>query len=317
MTLTDNGEASALQRIGFGCSHVTGGFETRSNVRLLRMVHDRGVRHFDTAPLYGHGTSEDVLGAAFRGDRHKVVIATKVGLPHGELSYGRQLLRLAASPVRRWMPRLSRLAARRIYSTSPGADFAVSSVQRSLETSLRKLRTDYVDILILHEVHRNDITDELLDTLQRFVREGKVRRLGLGTSVEDMQEIRAAGLEFEVYQRSWSVLAADEGLFSDRYQIFHGTILGAIDSVTQRLNADAEARRRVQEICKLECRSPEDIAKILLLCAVSGNPRGVVLFSSRMAARAASYINFLQRSEMTTGPEFLTTLRSCLSLPCQ
>jgi aryl-alcohol dehydrogenase-like predicted oxidoreductase len=272
------------------------------------------VRHFDTAPLYGHGTSEDVVGAAFRGDRHKVIIATKVGIPHGDLSYGRQFFRLAASPIRRWAPRLSKFAVRRIYSTPPHTDFSVSSVQRSLEKSLTKLKTDYVDILILHEVRRDDISDELLRKLQSFVQEGKIRRIGIGTSVESMQGIASAGLEFDVYQRYWSVLTVDENLFADRYQIFHGAVWGALEALTQRLNADAEARRRIQEICKLECRVPDDVAKVLLLSAVSANPRGVVLFSSRVAARVASYLNFLQRAAAAVKPEVVKVVRSCLSL---
>lgn len=310
--MTSIGEARGVHRIGFGCSHVTGGLEARSNTRLLRLVYDRGVRHFDTAPLYGHGTSEDVVGAAFRGDRHKVVIATKVGIPHGELSYRRQLLRLAASPVRRWAPGLSKFAARQIYSATPRTDFSVSSIQRSLEKSLRKLRTDYVDILVLHEVHRDDITDELLGRLHSFVQEGKVRRLGIGTSVESMQEIGRAGLEFDVYQRSWSLLVPDENLFADRYQIFHGAILGAIEALRRRMNADAEARLRVREICGLECRFPEDLAKVLLLSAVSANPRGIVLFSSRVPARAASYLNFLDHAAAAVKPDLVSIVRNCL-----
>jgi hypothetical protein len=307
------GERSELPGIGFGCSHVTGGFEARSNVRLLRLVYDLGVRHFDTAPLYGHGTSEDVIGSAFRGDRHKIIIASKVGIPHGELSQGKQIVRLAASPVRRWAPQLSKLAARQIYPTAPRTDFSVPFVQRSLEKSLTKLKTDYVDILILHEVQRDDITDELLSQLQSFVQQGKVRRIGLGTSVRSMKEIRAAGLEFDVYQRPWSVLTPDEDLFADRYQIFHGSILNGLEVVTKKLNVDVEARQRVQELCELECRSPEDVAKLLLLGAVSANPHGIVLFSSRASARAASYLNFLRRTATGVAPDFIRTLRTCLS----
>jgi D-threo-aldose 1-dehydrogenase len=309
------GERSEVDGIGFGCSHVTGGFEARSNVRLLRLVYDLGVRHFDTAPLYGHGTSEDVIGRAFRGDRHKITITSKVGIPHGELSQGKQIVRLAASPVRRWAPQLSKLAARQIYSTEPGTDFSVPFVQRSLEKSLTKLKTDYIDILLLHEARRGDITDELLSKLQSFVQQGKVRRIGVGTSVRGMQEIRAAGVEFDIYQRPWSLLTPDEDLFADRYQIFHGSILNAIDVVTKKLNADVEARRRVQELCNLECRSSEDIAKLLLLGAVSANSHGIVLFSSRASARAASYLNFLRRTATGGAPDFIGTLRACLSLP--
>src|SRR5205823_202988 len=106
-----------------------------------------------------------------------------------------------------------------------------SFIDRSIEKSLAKLKTDYIDLLLLHEVRPQDVSDELLDKLQKLVRQGKVRRLGIGTSVESMKQIKAAGLDVEVYQRPWSVRVTDEDLFADRYQIFHGSILGAIEAV--------------------------------------------------------------------------------------
>ncbi|KJC49470.1 hypothetical protein UP09_07155 [Bradyrhizobium sp. LTSP885] len=312
MTSTTGGTGRALEQIGFGCSHITGGFEARTNVRLLRRAYDLGLRHFDTAPMYGHGTSEEVLGAAFRGERHNVVIATKVGIPHGELNPRRQLLRLIATPLRRWTPGLSKLAARRIYSAPAQTDFSPSFVDRSIEKSLKKLQTDYIDLLLLHEVRPADISQELLAKLQALVREGKVRRLGIGTSIESMKHIREAGLEFEVYQRPWSVFVPDEELFADRYQIFHGSILGAMRAVGEKLRGDAESRKRLEGLCGLEIRSSDDIAKVLLLAAISANPRGLVLFSSRSKHRVTSYLKFAQGAG--TGPDLLRALRSWLGV---
>ncbi|MCA1433521.1 aldo/keto reductase [Bradyrhizobium sp. BRP20] len=314
MTLKRVTTERALDRIGFGCSHITGGIEARGNLRLLRLAYDLGVRHFDTAPMYGHGTSEDVLAAAFRGERHNISIATKVGIPHGELSSRRQLLRLVATPLRRWTPGLSKLAAKRIYSTPVQTDFSASFIDRSIEKSLAKLKTDYIDVLLLHEVSPRDVSDELLDKLQKLVRQGKVRRLGIGTSVESMKQINAAGLDFEVYQRPWSVRVADESLFADRYQIFHGSILGAIEAVDEKLRLDARSRARLQELCRIEIESPDDIAKVLLLAAVAANPRGLVLFSSRARGRIASYLQFVQSADTEAGAEVLRTLRNCLGL---
>ncbi|MGR4930969.1 aldo/keto reductase [Bradyrhizobium sp. CAR08] len=312
--MTDVKAERAVERIGFGCSHITAGFEARANLRLLRLAYDLGVRHFDTAPMYGHGTSEEVLATAFRGERHNISIATKVGIPHGELSSRRQLLRLVATPLRRWTPGLSKLAAKRIYSAPVQTDFSASSIDRSIEKSLAKLKTDYIDLLLLHEVRPRDVSDELLDKLHKLVRQGKVRRLGIGTSVESMKQIRAAGLDVEVYQRPWSVRVADEDLFADRYQIFHGSILGAIEAVGDRVRADARCREGLQELCRIEIGSPDDIAKVLLLAAIAANPRGLVLFSSRARSRVASYLQFAQRVDPKAGAEVLATLRTCLGV---
>ncbi|OSI25740.1 hypothetical protein BSZ21_12720 [Bradyrhizobium canariense] len=314
MSLTGVKAERAPERIGFGCSHITAGFEARANLRLLRLAYDLGVRHFDTAPMYGHGTSEEVLATAFRGERHNISIATKVGIPHGELSSRRQLLRLVATPLRRWTPGLSKLAAKRIYSAPVQTDFSASFIDRSIEKSLAKLKTDYIDLLLLHEVRPQDVSDELLDKLQKLVRQGKVRRLGVGTSVESMRQIKAAGLDVQVYQRPWSVRVADEDLFADRYQIFHGSILGAIEAVGDKLRADAPSRKRLQELCRIEIGSPDDIGKVLLLAAIAANPRGLVLFSSRARGRVASYLQFAQSADTDAAAGVLATLRTCLGV---
>jgi D-threo-aldose 1-dehydrogenase len=306
-------DVGAEQRIGFGCSHITAGFEARSNMRLLRAAYDLGVRHFDTAPFYGHGTSEEVVGDAFRRDRHKVTIATKIGIPHGTLSYKRQIVRFLASPIRRWTPGISKFAAGQIYSTQPRTDFSLSAIEWSLDKSLKKLKTDYIDIVLLHEVRVEDLSDELLNKLWRLVGEGKVRRLGIGTTIQCMREIQGGGYDFEIYQRPWSVFVPDERLFADRYQILHGSILSAAGTVRENLRTDPKFRLRLQQLSGLEFRSTDDIGKILLLGAVSANPRGLALFSSQVQSRIASYMKFMtENSTANLGAQLVETLRGNL-----
>ena len=313
MKRVDLGRETHSQRIGFGCSHITGGFEGRSNIRVLRAAYDLGVRHFDTAPLYGHGTSEEVVGDAFRRDRHKVTIATKIGIPHGTLSYKGQFVRFLATPLRRWTPGISKFAAAKMYSTPPRTDFSPASIERSIDKSLKKLKTDYVDILLLHEVRVQDISDELLTKLRRLVIEGKVRQLGIGTTIQSMMEIQEKGYEFEVYQRPWSVFVPDEGLFADRYRIFHGSILSAAATIKEKLRADPKFCRQLQELSGLEFRSTDDIGKILLLAAVSANPLGLALFSSKVQTRIASYVKFVTEDPTAKlGNQLATAIRGNL-----
>src|SRR5258706_5555021 len=313
MKPVDLGGETHSQRIGFGCSHITGGFEARSNIRVLRAAYDLGVRHFDTAPLYGHGTSEEIVGHAFRRERHKVTIATKIGIPHGTLSYKSQFIRLLATPLRRWTPGISKFAAGKMYSTPPRTDFSPASIERSLDKSLVKLKTDYVDILLLHEVRVKDISDELLTKLGRLVIEGKVRRLGIGTNIQSMREIQEKGYEFEVYQRPWSVFVPDEGLFADRYRIFHGSILSAAATIRGKLRADPTFCRQLQELSGLEFRSTDDIGRILLLAALSANPHGLALFSSKVQTRIASYVKFVtENPPAKLGYQLATAIRGNL-----
>ncbi len=111
--------------------------------RLIDVCVDAGVNLFDTANGYSDGRSEEVLGKAVEGRRDKVLISTKSGFP-----------------------------------TGPGPNDEGSSryhLRNALEASLRRLGTDYVDIYHLHAFDALTPIEEVQDTLNKFVREGKIR----------------------------------------------------------------------------------------------------------------------------------------------
>jgi aryl-alcohol dehydrogenase-like predicted oxidoreductase len=111
--------------------------------RLIDICFDAGVNLFDTANGYSDGRSEEVLGKALEGKRDKALISTKSGFPTGS-----------------------------------GPNDEGSSryhLRRALEDSLRRLGTDYVDIYHLHGFDALSPVEEVQDTLNKFVREGKVR----------------------------------------------------------------------------------------------------------------------------------------------
>lgn len=122
---------------GFGQTEVD---EAR---RLVSICLDAGVNLFDTANGYSDGRSEEILGKALAGRRDRVLLSTKSGFP-----------------------------------TGPGPNDEGSSrhhLQRALEDSLRRLGTDYIDIYHLHCFDAQTPIEEVQDTLNKFVREGKVR----------------------------------------------------------------------------------------------------------------------------------------------
>jgi aryl-alcohol dehydrogenase-like predicted oxidoreductase len=122
---------------GFGSTEVE---EAR---RLIEICAEAGVNLFDTANGYSEGRSEEILGRALAGKRDKVLISTKSGFP-----------------------------------TGPGPNDEGSSryhLRRALEDSLRRLGTDYIDIYHLHGFDALTPVEEVQETLNEFVREGKVR----------------------------------------------------------------------------------------------------------------------------------------------
>ncbi|WP_395457745.1 aldo/keto reductase (plasmid) [Azospirillum melinis] len=114
--------------------------------RLIDICLDAGVTLFDTADVYSDGGSEEVLGAAIRGRRDKLLISTKTGLPMGD------------------GPNDAGLSRHRLIG--------------AVEAALRRLGTDYIDLLQLHAFDAFTPVEEVLHTLDTLVRAGKVRHIG-------------------------------------------------------------------------------------------------------------------------------------------
>ncbi|SON58399.1 General stress protein 69 [Hartmannibacter diazotrophicus] len=115
--------------------------------RLVDICLDAGVTLFDTADVYSDGTSERILGTAIKGRREEVLISTKTGLPIGE---------------------------------GPNeAGTSRSRLIRAVEEALRRLGTDYIDLLQLHAFDAATPVEEVLQALDTLVRAGKVRYVGV------------------------------------------------------------------------------------------------------------------------------------------
>ena len=137
-----------------------GPVDDAESLAALRRAFERGVTFFDTAGLYGYGHSEQIIGRAFRRDRARVVIASKGGL----------------------------------LNAAGDQDFSAAHLRQSVEASLRRLQTDYIDVYQLHNppVDAMSADDPAIVELQQMQREGKIRAVGLsGRSPEDA--LTAAG----------------------------------------------------------------------------------------------------------------------------
>ena len=142
-----------------------GPFDPAEGERAVHRAVDEGINLFDTAPYYGRGVSESRLGDALRGRRDRVLISTKVGRYDRDLPHG--------------------------------FDFSAERVARSIEESLRRLRTDVIDIYIAHDIEFGDrevVLGETLPAMRRLQEEGKVRFVGIsGFPLEILREVGDAG----------------------------------------------------------------------------------------------------------------------------
>jgi len=162
--------------LGMGCSRLGRGVfeDNRKQSRvLLENAFDAGINFFDTAPVYAYGDSERILGDVFASRRDRVVIATKGGYRYSSSArYARYLLPVIG-PFRSILngkrPQLKRRSKKR-------QDFSPRFLRDNLEQSLRRLRTDYVDLYQLHSPPAGVIeSDVVLRFLEDSIRDGKVR----------------------------------------------------------------------------------------------------------------------------------------------
>lgn len=140
-----------VSAIGFGCMGLNFSYkhtlDKKDSISLLKAAYDDGVTFFDTAEMYGPYTNEELVGEAFSSIRDKVVIATKFGI---KLEDGMQVQ--DSNPAR---------------------------IRQSVEGSLKRLKTDYIDLYYQHRVDTNTPIEEVAETMKDLIKEGKIKYWGL------------------------------------------------------------------------------------------------------------------------------------------
>ena len=180
-------EVSAL---GMGCWAIGGPFwagetplgwgkvDDEESIRAIHAALDLGVNFFDTADVYGAGHSEEVLARAFTGRRAEVVIASKFSNVFDETT-----------------------------KHVSGTDASPAYIRQACEASLRRLKTDYID---LYQFHNNgypiDEAEPVRETLEDLVKEGKIRAYGWSTDFADRAEVFAKGKNCTAIQLQLNVL---------------------------------------------------------------------------------------------------------------
>jgi aryl-alcohol dehydrogenase-like predicted oxidoreductase len=134
-----------VSAIGLGCNNF-GVIPDEDARHVIRKALDLGVNFFDTADTYGEGRSEGILGRVFGSERRQLVLATKFGHP-------------ASAPP----------------GTRPGSRAHICS---AIEASLKRLRTEWIDLYQIHFPDPSTPIEETLRALEHLVREGKIRYIG-------------------------------------------------------------------------------------------------------------------------------------------
>ncbi|AGA80093.1 aldo/keto reductase [Echinicola vietnamensis] len=138
-----------ISEVSFGCMSLKG--SKKENIQLIHQAIEHGINYFDTADLYDAGENEKVVGEALKGLRQDVVLATKVG---NELR--------ADGSGWDWNPRKS-------------------YILKAVDKSLKRLKTDYIDLYQLHGGTLDDPIDETIEAFELLKSQGKIREYGISS----------------------------------------------------------------------------------------------------------------------------------------
>ena len=168
-----------VSELGAGCMSISANYgppaDRQQGIELIRAAHERGVTFFDTAEVYGPFTSEELVGEAIAPFRDKIVLATKFGF---DMDAGGAL------------------------NSSP------AHIRKVVETSLKRLRTDRIDLYYQHRVDPNVPIEEVAGTIKDLIQQGKVLHLGLSEAsaktirrAHAVQAVTAVQTEYSVMNR--------------------------------------------------------------------------------------------------------------------
>ncbi|VXB65259.1 MULTISPECIES: aldo/keto reductase [Chryseobacterium] len=207
-------EVSAL---GLGCMGLSFGYgkptEKQDAIQLIRAAYEHGVTFFDTAEVYGPYTNEDLLGEALEPFRKDVVIATKFGFKNAK--------------------------------TDLGMDSRPETIRAVAEASLKRLKTDVIDLFYQHRVDPNVPIEDVAGTVKELIEEGRVKHFGLSEAgaqtirkANAVQPVTALQSEYSLFYRDAEneIIPTLEELgigFVPFSPLGKGFLTGAINETTQ------------------------------------------------------------------------------------
>ena len=173
--LGDNGPV--VSEIGMGCMNLSFGTgqaaEISEGVKVIRDAYEKGITFFDTAEAYGPYTNEELVGKALAPIRQQVIIATKFGM-----------------------------------ISDTGINSQPRHIRKVAEESLRRLKTDYIDLFYQHRVDPNVPIEDVAGTVKDLIREGKVKYFGLSEAgadtirrANDIHPVSAVQNQYSIWAR--------------------------------------------------------------------------------------------------------------------
>lgn len=270
--------------VGFGCAGLMRTASAKKRRMILGEAYDAGIRHFDLARMYGLGRAEHEVGQFLPGKREHVVLATKFGIEARETTARLAAVQGLARRLIRFVPPLRRYLRKKSGSLNVSGCYDVDTARRSLEASLRALKTGYIDIFFLHEPVLDKVENtDILEFLEKSRDRGLIRAWGLAGYPDQIGPIceNLPGLA-QVVQVPNDVMDRQLEQFR-KYNAAYITFspfsqaLGYINGYIAREKTIAV---KWSDRLGIDVRDKGKMSLMLMRYCLASNPSGVVLFSS-------------------------------------
>ena len=279
--------ARSISAIGFGCASLGSRVDGKRGTAALARAYDAGVTWFDVAPSYGDGHAEVLLGKFLAGKRSQVAVCTKVGIVPGRMSLAIRI----AKPVVQWAIVLRPELRKHVTSFRPPAQRVKLTgpfIESSIVESLRRLQTDYVDVLALHEANLEDVKrDDVLRALDNAISKGYARAISLAGDLVVALAAVALSERFRIIQFANNLFAPNVALVKQQLPanravgfVTHSVFGhdGSLDALAAMIEKGV-GKRGLMDSAGYRDPPRKAAAAFLLDFALASNSDGVVLLS--------------------------------------
>ncbi len=271
--------------LGFGCASLMARIQLPESVRILESAFDAGVTHFDVARSYGYGEAEKAVGTFAANKRDKISITTKFGILPPRRSTSLDVAKAIARKVVAVFPGMRTMLRNKAASLVSAGRFNVQDAKNSIETSLRELNTDYIDILMLHECSVSDLqSEELLNFLQILVKKGSIRYFGTATTFESTQNILQSNrpaytsiIQFPSDPLNQNIQKLPP---ANSAKLIHSPLGQGLQQIYKYVTSSPAIASEWSKALGADCSNINSISRLMLGYALESNPLGIVLFSS-------------------------------------
>lgn len=274
--------SEVIHKIGFGCAGLSALPTLKRANNVLETAYKVGIRFFDTAPLYGNGFSEIILGNFIRDKRKEVTVTTKFGLGTGKMPFIPAVLALPLNYIRkkgkkkRTIQEYATINRPQLLNTRR---ISKDSIQLSLEKSLLRLKTDYIDNYLLHEAIPSFLDDAALDYLFDLRKKGIIKKMGIAASFVNIEILGHAEL------LGWDILQYENGPFFNT------------DSLKEKFPGQVHiyhSTLKYLHLLQSGGSKKEEMAAMLLAQIIINNPNGKILFSSSLQDHISSNMSLVK-----------------------